>query len=259
MTELNGQLEAYYEQGWEGRIEFAVNTVDSARPIFLESGHHLTIYDTNESILWAGTIQFVKRKYSEKHNLQAGIWSWSKQKGVPYGDWMDWFWRKPALKAKLVINERVVGQKDHADVKFHPPILLLIHLALVAVLTKIFPLAVGVIPAWIGYPIVLFGSVIGVFGIRQLGKANTTVDPHGSVSTIVTDGPYRFSRNPIYIGLASILIGIPLIFESLWGAILLPLFILSLNYYVIRPEEVYLEKKFGDEYTSFKSRVRRWF
>lgn len=105
MKLLIGELEAYYEQGMEGRIEFAFYFENNQHPFFLENGQHLTIYDTNEKILWSGKIQFVKRGFFDNHKLNAGIWSDTKQKGVSYADWMDWFWRKPPLKAKLEIEE----------------------------------------------------------------------------------------------------------------------------------------------------------
>jgi protein-S-isoprenylcysteine O-methyltransferase Ste14 len=89
-------------------------------------------------------------------------------------------------------------------------------------------------------------------------RAQTTLDPHGSVSTIVTSGPYRFSRNPIYLGFLCLLIGFPFIFRNYWGLILSPLLIVLMNTLVIQHEEAYLEKKFGEAYTGYKSRVRRW-
>jgi len=152
----------------------------------------------------------------------------------------------------------MIERNDHADVKVHPPILLLIHFAMAAALTWVFPFSVGFLPEWAGYPIAFLGSALGVSAIVQFGRANTTVDPHGSVSVVVTDGPYRFSRNPVYVGLVCLLIGMTLMFGSLWGLILAPLFILSLNHFVIRYEEAYLENKFKDEYADYKSRVRRW-
>jgi len=106
MTELIGELEAYWEQGWEGRIEYAFNFEGSKGPLFLESGQHLTIYSESGDVIWSGKIKFVKKNnWFDKHKLDAKIWSWNKQKGVSYADWMDWFWRKPPLKAKLIIEE----------------------------------------------------------------------------------------------------------------------------------------------------------
>lgn len=111
---------------------------------------------------------------------------------------------------------------------------------------------------WLGYGIVLVGLGFAFSAMNRFRKAHTTLDPHGSVSTIVTDGPYHFSRNPIYIGLLCTLIGLPLVMGTYWGAVLSPVFILAMNQLVIKYEEAYLEEKFGDVYTSYKSHVRRW-
>jgi len=106
MKVLSGELEAYWEQGWEGRIDFAFQFEGNQAPFILQNGHQLTIFNADEKILWSGKIQWVKRStWWDNHKLDAGIWSYVKQKGVPYADWMDWFWRKPPLKAKLEIEE----------------------------------------------------------------------------------------------------------------------------------------------------------
>jgi len=106
MTELYGELEAYWEQGWEGRIEFAFQFESNREPFFLKDGQHLTIYGKSGETLWSGKIKYVKRSnWFDKHKLDANIWSWVKQKGVSYADWMDWFWHKPPLKAKLIVEE----------------------------------------------------------------------------------------------------------------------------------------------------------
>ncbi|AFY37905.1 hypothetical protein Lepto7376_1565 [[Leptolyngbya] sp. PCC 7376] len=104
MTELKGQLEAYWEQGWEGSIAFTFYDVNNHQLIFLQNGQTLTIYNRYDTILWSGKLQFVKRGFFEKHSLEANIWSETKQKGVSYGDWMAWFWQKPPLKAKLILE-----------------------------------------------------------------------------------------------------------------------------------------------------------
>jgi protein-S-isoprenylcysteine O-methyltransferase Ste14 len=150
--------------------------------------------------------------------------------------------------------------RDHADVKIHPPILLLIHLLAAFILNWLlpFPIAAPKPVLWAGYVLVFIGLSLVFSAIYQFGKAKTTVDPHGSVSNIVRSGPYRFSRNPIYLGFTCILIGLPLALGNVWGVILSPVLVLSLNRLVIRHEEAYLEGKFGDVYTNYKSRVRRW-
>lgn len=149
---------------------------------------------------------------------------------------------------------------DHANVKIHPPVLLVSHIA-VAYLARWFipfPFAVPVILRNIGFTLVVVGFLFGFSAFREFRKARTTVDPHGSVKSIVTSGVYRLTRNPIYVGFTLMLIGLPLNSGTYWGIVLAPVFIYLMNRLVIEQEETYLEKKFGDVYTSFKSRVRRW-
>ena len=149
---------------------------------------------------------------------------------------------------------------DHASVKIHPPILTLIHIAIAYVAKWAIPIPFVVpdIFRYVGFALVVIGFLLGIAAIREFMKARTTVDPHGSVKTIVTSGIYRFTRNPIYLGFALILMGLPLNSGTYWGVILAPIFIYLMNRLVIEHEEAYLEKKFKDVYTSYKSRVRRW-
>ena len=150
--------------------------------------------------------------------------------------------------------------KDHAAVKIHPPVLLFIHVFAAFLLNKLFPLPlafpIGLV--WAGYFLVLLGIGLAFSAANRFMQVHTTLDPHGSVSKIVTSGPYRFSRNPIYLGFVWLLIGFPFIFRTFWGLILSPLFIVLMNKLVIEHEEAYLEKKFGTTYIGYKSRVRRW-
>ena len=74
----------------------------------------------------------------------------------------------------------------------------------------------------------------------------------------MTNGPYRFSRNPIYLGFTGILIGLPLALGTYWGLILSPLFVLLIGYLVIQHEESYLGRRFGEMYDTYKNQVRRW-
>jgi len=154
----------------------------------------------------------------------------------------------------------VENQTDHADVKIAPPVLLLIHIFAAFLLHWFLPLPF-VFPSvlvWIGYALVVTGLGLSFRAANQLMKVHTTLDPHGSVTEIVTGGPYRFSRNPIYLGFVCFLIGFTFIFRTYWGLILSPVLMILLYQLVIQYEEAYLEKKFRDVYTSYKSRVRRW-
>lgn len=149
---------------------------------------------------------------------------------------------------------------DHASVKIHPPVLLVMHFLMAYFLNRFVPLSFvfpGIL-VWVGYALVVIGLGLAFGAVSRFMQARTTLDPHGSVSEIVTRGVYSFSRNPIYLGFVCLLIGFPFIFGSSWGLILSPLFIFLMNTLVIQHEEAYLERKFGTIYTSYKSRVRRW-
>ena len=150
--------------------------------------------------------------------------------------------------------------KDHAAVKIHPPVLVSLHVLAAFFLNKLFPLPFifPKILEWVGYGLVIIGLGLAIIAASRFMQAHTTLDPHGSVSNIVTGGPYRFSRNPIYLGFVCLLIGFPFIFRNYWGLILSPLLVVLMNRLVIEQEEAYLGKKFGDVYTGYKSRVRRW-
>jgi len=63
MKVLSGELKAYWEQGWDGRIDFAFQYKENQKPFILQNGHQLTIYETDEKILWSGKIRFVKRVF----------------------------------------------------------------------------------------------------------------------------------------------------------------------------------------------------
>jgi protein-S-isoprenylcysteine O-methyltransferase Ste14 len=152
--------------------------------------------------------------------------------------------------------------QDHPNINrnIHPPILLLFHIVAAFLLNRLLPLPISFPKPleWAGYILVFIGLGFAFSAVGLFMKIQTTLDPHGSVSAIVTSGPYRFSRNPIYLGFVCTLIGLPLALGNYWGVALSPLLMVLLYRLVIKHEEAYLEKKFGDEYTSYRSRVRRW-
>jgi protein-S-isoprenylcysteine O-methyltransferase Ste14 len=151
-------------------------------------------------------------------------------------------------------------QKDHADVKIHPPVLTTLFLAIAYAAKWFSPIPLAA-PAglWIvGFALVVIGFLLGIAAFVEFRKARTTINPHGNVTSIIDTGVYRLTRNPIYLGFVLMLIGLPLNSGTYWGLLLAPLMIISFNNLVIQHEEAYLEKKFGEQYTSYKSRVRRW-
>jgi protein-S-isoprenylcysteine O-methyltransferase Ste14 len=109
-----------------------------------------------------------------------------------------------------------------------------------------------------GWLLILVGLGIGAWAITTFVRARTTVLPNQPSNALVTSGPYQFSRNPMYVGLTTLYVGLALVFDLVWPVLLLPLAIAGLRYLVIRREEYALERAFGEEYIRFKVRVRRW-
>lgn len=122
---------------------------------------------------------------------------------------------------------------------------------------------------WIGEPLsdILFavgwlliaGTVaIDLAAMRAMSRAKTTILPHRPATHLVTDGPFGFTRNPIYLGYAMVLIGIGLVMGNLW---FLPLTVLAaylIAILAIGPEEKHLAARFGKRYRDYAARVRRW-
>ena len=94
----------------------------------------------------------------------------------------------------------------------------------------------------------------------QFRRINTTVNPLNpeSASHLVVDGIFKFTRNPMYVGLCAVILAFGFYVGTWFVFILLPLFVISINYLQIVPEEVALQKLFGDEYVSYCNSVRRW-
>lgn len=152
-------------------------------------------------------------------------------------------------------------QTDHPAINrnIHPPILALIFIGLALLLGWLIPIALPAFVEWIGLGLILIGVVLAFGAFNEFRKAHTTLDPHGSVKALVTQGIYQFTRNPIYLGFLLMVIGFPLNSGSYSGLVVAPFFMVTMNRLVIEKEEAYLEKKFGEAYTGYRSRVRRWF
>jgi protein-S-isoprenylcysteine O-methyltransferase Ste14 len=89
-------------------------------------------------------------------------------------------------------------------------------------------------------------------------QAGTNVRPDQPALTLVASGPFRFSRNPLYLASSGLYLGVSLLVDSLWPIVLLVPTLIILRWGVIGREERYLEAKFGDEYRAYMARVRRW-
>ena len=152
--------------------------------------------------------------------------------------------------------------QDHPNISpnVHPPIVALMFIVIAYFLGRFvfIPFVAPAVLRNIGFGMTFIGFLLGIGAFIEFRKARTTLDPHGSVRQLVTSGIYRFTRNPIYLGFLLMVIGLPLNSGYYWGIVVAPFYAATMNRLVIEREEAYLEKKFKDVYTSYKSRVRRW-
>lgn len=102
------------------------------------------------------------------------------------------------------------------------------------------------------------GFLVGLLGFSEVRRAGSNVDPRQPATTVVTEGPYRFTRNPMYLGFTLMYVGISALANAPLPLLLLPGIQQLMKRGVIEREERYLERKFGEEYLQFKESVRRW-
>jgi protein-S-isoprenylcysteine O-methyltransferase Ste14 len=110
----------------------------------------------------------------------------------------------------------------------------------------------------LGWPLIAGGLAVGLLGERELRRAETTSNPYKPATAIVTDGPYRFTRNPLYLSMTLLYGGVSALANALPPVLLLPLVLRLMRRGVIEREEHYLERKFGDVYLEYKVRAPRW-
>jgi protein-S-isoprenylcysteine O-methyltransferase Ste14 len=150
---------------------------------------------------------------------------------------------------------------DTANVIVRPPIAWALAVLAGLALNWLVPLPLlpDALPA--GWPCaIVFALALALFvwAIATLTRAGSHVPTNLPTTTIVDTGPYRFTRNPIYLGMVLGLIGLAIAFNGLWLLMTLVPFALVIRYGVIAREEAYLERKFGDAYRRYCARVRRW-
>jgi protein-S-isoprenylcysteine O-methyltransferase Ste14 len=141
-----------------------------------------------------------------------------------------------------------------------PPLIYLAGILLGPVLQRIAPLPAppANVARWLGWICVAGWLLVGFGGIAAFVGARTSMLPIRPSRALVEKGPYRFTRNPMYIGLALMQAAFGFLWRQTWILILLIPVIAAIDRFVIRPEEHYLEQRFGDAYRAYRSRVRRW-
>jgi protein-S-isoprenylcysteine O-methyltransferase Ste14 len=143
-----------------------------------------------------------------------------------------------------------------------PPVLFAATLLAAWLLGRAMPLS------WPGLddtPARVIGVGFGVVGLAfilwaawTLYRARTTIMPHKRVDHLVTSGPFRLRRNPIYLGEVFLMLGAAELTKNLWFVLLVPLFMAAVTWLAILPEERHLEARFGDDWRAYKAKTRRW-
>jgi protein-S-isoprenylcysteine O-methyltransferase Ste14 len=109
-----------------------------------------------------------------------------------------------------------------------------------------------------GWVLIALGVVLMFWSALEMFRHRTTINPYGKPSSLLQSGPFRFSRNPIYLADSFIYCGVGLLLDSVWPWLLLPLLIFCMQRAVIVHEEHLLLRLFGDDYRIYRRRVRRW-
>lgn len=147
-----------------------------------------------------------------------------------------------------------------AGVRIPPPVVYIFFMLIGVGLDLVLPLNITVpkLVSLLGIGFTVLGIVTLLYLAKQFKRVNTHIEPWKPTSTIMTGGFYAYSRNPIYLIFCTIPIGLGLFFSQVWLLLSVLPSCLSIYYIAIKPEEAYLADKFGDEYLSYKKRVRRW-
>jgi protein-S-isoprenylcysteine O-methyltransferase Ste14 len=156
-----------------------------------------------------------------------------------------------------------MGTTDHADVAIKPPFLFLGALAIGCLLSLVLPIGPGLgsanrIALAAGLAFVLVGFALAAWSARAFQLAGTSVVPGEPSTALVISGPYKITRNPIYIGFILVYFGLAIILTSMWVLVLLIPVLIILQRGVVEREEAYLEREFGAAYRKYKAQVPRW-
>jgi protein-S-isoprenylcysteine O-methyltransferase Ste14 len=153
-------------------------------------------------------------------------------------------------------ERRAVG----ANVRLVPPLVYAVPLLLLWLLDRAVPLRMpdGAARAVVGWVLVVGGITLTLSAAATFRRKGTTLLPHHAVSTFVTSEAYRFTRNPMYVGMTVAYLGGCLVIGSWWPLLGLPVIVVVIDRLVIVREETYLHSRFGADYAAFCARRRRW-
>ncbi len=148
------------------------------------------------------------------------------------------------------------------EFKIPPPVVALLCAIGMVYLPDLFGLQVFEVPfqSWVAGLVILFGLSFDLLGLIEFRRHATTINPlsPNKSSQIVSSGIYRLTRNPMYLGMAIVLVGVTIWSGSPLGLVMVLVFALYITRFQIKPEERILEAKFGEAFLGYKSKVKRW-
>jgi len=160
-----------------------------------------------------------------------------------------------------VTDNRHTEDRHGPNVRVHPPIIYAISILSGIGLNNLWPLSMpfGLHGHLYGGIIIFTATLIAAWALLYFHRNDTDVRPDKPDSALITSGPYRFTRNPLYIVLTLAQITAAVWLDNLWILLLVIASVIVITRYAITREELYLEQLFGQEYLKYKQRVRRWF
>ena len=149
---------------------------------------------------------------------------------------------------------------DNPGVIAPPPLIYAGPLAVGLLLNLKFPLRFLPRKAAALLGVTLIGASVALVSqaFQRMRRAGTNVNPTEPTTVLVMEGPFKFTRNPLYLSLTLFYSGVATLVNALWAMLLLPAVLFVVNRGVIEREERYLERKFGEQYLQYRERVRRW-
>jgi protein-S-isoprenylcysteine O-methyltransferase Ste14 len=154
----------------------------------------------------------------------------------------------------------MTSRSDSPGVWFPPPLLYALAVLIGVLLDRRWPLPIAASPltTLAGVIVVLGWMALALASIGRFRRSNTSIVPMRPAEALVLTGPYRYTRNPMYVSLALLTAGCGLLLATWWPIVLLVPTLALVQQFVIVPEEQYLRRRFGTEYEAYTLRVRRW-
>jgi len=150
---------------------------------------------------------------------------------------------------------------DHGPgIMIPPPLIYIIGFLFAYILDRLYPIPMLGPPLSIVLALLAVtpSAVLGLWSLLEFWRARTNPLPHKPTSSLVIVGPYRVTRNPMYVSLSLIYVSFGFLLSMAWSFVVFPAVIFIVNIYVIGREESYLEAKFGEQYRAYKKQVHRW-